>query len=80
MPYNDDVNLVGFYQVLIYYSNGMDQPGYGGVCADDSYREEATVICNQMGYEHADFAYRYVAAQHQMKKGCSYMLGSYRLL
>ena len=58
VPYTGDSNLVGFYQVLIFYSNGVDEPGYGGICADGLYREEATVICNQMGYEHADFAYR----------------------
>ena len=58
MPYTGDSNLPDFYQVLIFFSNGVDKPGYGGICADDSYREEATVICNQMGYEQANFAYR----------------------
>ena len=58
VAYNGDSKLVGFYEVLIFMSTGVDKPGYGGICADDSYREEAMVICNQMGYEHADFAYR----------------------
>ena len=58
VPYTEDVNLVGYYEVLIFISNGVDKPDYGGICADDSYREEATVICNQMGYEKADFAHR----------------------
>ena len=58
VPYTGDVELVGFYEVLIFMSNGVDKPGYGGICADDYYREEATVICNQMGYENANFAQR----------------------
>ena len=44
----------------MFYSNGVDQPGYGGICADNSYSEEATVICNQMGYQYQDFAYKYL--------------------
>ena len=50
-----DSNLQGFYEVLIYFSNGVDQPDYGGICADDSYSEEAEVICNQLGYTYVDF-------------------------
>lgn len=48
--------LQGYYEVMIFFSNGVDPPGYGGICARDSYSEEATVICNQMGYTGAQFA------------------------
>ena len=48
--------LQGYYEVLIFFSNGVDKPGYGGICADDSYSEEATVICNQLGCTGAHFA------------------------
>lgn len=57
-PYSNS-DLSGYSKVLVYFSNGVDRPGYGGICADSSYREEASVICNQLGYAYLDFAYRY---------------------
>ena len=64
LPTIGDIQLVQdhedteYYEVLIFYSNGVDKPDYGGICADDSYSEEATVICNQMGYAYTDFTYK----------------------
>ena len=35
----------------------MNPPDYGGICADQSYKEEAKVICRQLGYDYVDFTY-----------------------
>ena len=50
---NDD-----FYEVQIYYTDGLTEADFGGVCADKSYMEESIVICHQMGYKFKDFQYR----------------------
>ena len=59
VPYNDDPTLTGYYEVQIYYSDGLVPADYGGVCADNSYKEESKVICHQVGYKYIDFQYRY---------------------
>ena len=59
IPYNDDPTLTGYYEVQIYYTDGLVPADYGGVCADYSYEEESKVICRQVGYKYIDFHYRY---------------------
>ena len=59
VPYNDDPTLRGFYEVQIYYTDGVTQADFGGVCADNSYEEESKVICHQVGYKYTSFQYRY---------------------
>ena len=58
VPYNTDPTLRGYYEVQIYYADGVTQGYFGGVCADNSYKEESMVICNQTGYKYVDFQYR----------------------
>lgn len=57
VPYIDP-GLTGFYEVLIYNSDGIHKPDFGGICADSSYEEEAKVICQQMGFEYKGFQTR----------------------
>ena len=55
VPYT---RLRGYYEVRIYYADGVTPGYFGGVCADNSYKEESMVICHQMGYKYVDYQYR----------------------
>ena len=51
--YTGNPELTDYYEVLIYYSDGKSKADFGGVCADDeSYNDEAKVICRQLGYHY----------------------------
>ena len=39
-----------FYEVLVYYGDGIQPPEWGGICADISV-QTAGVICKQLGYK-----------------------------
>lgn len=54
-PYTGDPELAGFFEVLVYYTDGTQIPTYRGICSDNSYREEAVVICRQLGYAYGGF-------------------------
>ena len=59
IPYTEDPNLKGFYEPMIYYTDGQNKAGFGGTCADDSYQQEGIVMCRQLGYAFDEFQYRY---------------------
>ena len=44
-----------YSQPLVYFTNGIEPPQLGGICYDNIGRTQATVICNQLGYELNDF-------------------------
>ena len=48
--YENDPNLQGFYEVLVYYTDGIEQPSWGGICYTVT-AAEAGVICRQLGFE-----------------------------
>ena len=51
VPYSDpDGRLRGFYEVLVYYSDGIDKPDWGGICSEYSSKEIGKVICQQLGH------------------------------
>lgn len=70
-PAIGDISLVQyadetrFYEVLLYYTDGIEKPGWGAICADQSTIDGAEVICRQMGYQFNAFTSKYVLlAQH----------------
>ena len=58
VPYTGDPSLRGFYEPMIYYTDGLNKADFGGACADKSYQDEGTVICRQLGYALDKFQYR----------------------
>ena len=44
-----------YSQPLVYFTNGIEPPQLGGICYDNIVRTQATVICNQLGYELESF-------------------------
>ena len=38
-----------YYEVLIFYTDGVNLPHWGGICADIS-QEAANVLCRQLGF------------------------------
>ena len=48
--YENDPALQGYYEVLVYYTDGIEQPSWGGICFTVT-AAEAGVICRQLGYE-----------------------------
>ena len=63
-PAIGDIRLVkytsetNFYEVLIYFTDGVQKPGWGAICASDI--NEARVICRQMGYQYKTFSSGYI--------------------
>lgn len=56
-PYTED-NLQGFYEPLIYYTDGTSMPDYGAVCSNSGSEAEGTVLCRQIGYTFVESQYR----------------------
>ena len=45
-----------YYKVQVYYTDGIQQPDWRGICTDStSYKEEAITVCQQMGYNEINF-------------------------
>ena len=43
----------GFYEVLVYFTDGIETPSWGAICSDVSAKV-AGVICQQVGYTSSD--------------------------
>jgi hypothetical protein len=56
-PYTED-SLQGFYQPLIYYTDGTSRPDYGAVCSNSSAEAVGTVLCRQLGYTYIESQFR----------------------
>lgn len=55
-PVIGDIQLVpstrpGYYQPLVYFTNGIEPPQWGSICYDNIIKADARVICNQVGFE-----------------------------
>ena len=51
VPYSDPrSNLMGYYEVLVYYTDGIEKPSWGSICGGLS-EKVGTVICRQLGYD-----------------------------
>ena len=46
----DTNDAQGYKEVLIYYSNGIIAPTWGGICGTTSDDYDGTVVCRQLGY------------------------------
>ena len=58
-PAIGDVQLVpsttpGYYQPLVYFTNGIEQPQWGAICYDSVIKADVQVLCNQVGFEMDD--------------------------
>ena len=52
-------NLQGFYQPLIYYTDGIGRPDYGAMCSNSNSGEGVgTVLCRQLGYAFVESQYK----------------------
>ena len=76
IPYTEDPNLIGFYEPMIYYTDGQNKAGFGGTCADNSYQQEGIVMCQQLGYAFDEFQYRY---SHSITRGVVLLYNSIML-
>ena len=54
VPYKGN-NLQNHYEVQVNYTDGRSGGSFGGICGDDSYEDEAKVICHQLGYQYITF-------------------------
>ena len=55
-PVLGDIQLVpstisGYYQPLVYFTNGIQPPQWGSICYDSIVKADVKVICNQVGFE-----------------------------
>ena len=63
-PSIGDVHLTPFpesknyYEVLVYYTDKIEKPSYGGICSSN-HGGEGDVICRQLGYSHIASTQRY---------------------
>ena len=61
VPYSDPSNkLVDYYEVLIYYTDGIEKPSWGSICGGLS-EKVGTVICRQLGYDFDHITSKYVS-------------------
>ena len=56
-----------YYQVLVYYSNGIDKPEYRGICSDVEQTVGIT-ICRQLGYQYLRSTARLVSKRSYLLK------------
>lgn len=62
-PAIGDIRLVpspehqGYYEVEIYYTDGVERPEWGGICSHPASPEEADVICRQLGFARSNLPY-----------------------
>ena len=61
VPAIGDVQLVpsktpGYYQPLVYFTNGIEPPQWGAICYDGVVKADARVLCNQAGFELNDIS------------------------
>ena len=63
--YENDPALQGYYEVLVYYTDGLEQPSWGGICFTVT-AAEAGVICRQLGYEASNVRFEsgYAISKH----------------
>lgn len=52
---NIDAKAPDYYLPLVYFTDGIEPPQWGAICLDLVNSPEATVVCNQIGYEFDDF-------------------------